>query len=248
MKKILILINLLLLSLIIATPTLAITPPPSSSIFTTSIVDVGLNYEHISFTVDTGYGLTGLPINGFWNYADNVDDGLVDYYIWFIVQDANNPFKLYIADVEQTLSSPMYVVRFNYNANIAHSYLAIQAVDGNEVLFSTAYSNVNSTYEIKRPKMSNEDYLNQLQDVYNNGYSDGYSDGYDISYDLGYDLGYNEGLSTDFGFNDVLEWVFMPFNILEKELAFGITFGHIALITVVFGIMGFLFSLKKGKQ
>lgn len=55
-------------------------------------------------------------------------------------------------------------------------------------------------------------------------------------------------VDSQFSFDTVLSWIFKPFDILDKQLAFGITFGHIALISVVFGIMGFLFSLKKGKK
>ena len=71
---------------------------------------------------------------------------------------------------------------------------------------------------------------------------------YENGYAVGYDVGYNDGASGAYTFSTVLSYIILPFEILEKELAFGITLGHIALIPIVIGLMGFLFSIKGGKK
>ena len=103
---------------------------------------------------------------------------------------------------------------------------------------------------------SNQGYINGYSDGENQGYINGYSDGEQFGYIDGYDIGvidgYNQGIAQrdnpELDFDDVLDWIFKPFDLFQKEIAFGITIGHFAIIPLVFGLVAFLFSLKKGKR
>lgn len=80
-------------------------------------------------------------------------------------------------------------------------------------------------------------------DIWSNGFDNyGMSDNTSYSYDLGL-----ENTSNDIDFDDVLHWVFMPFSILKLEVIGGITFGHFAFLSIMFGWITFLFKFKGGK-
>jgi hypothetical protein len=61
-----------------------------------------------------------------------------------------------------------------------------------------------------------------------------------------FDDGVVSAVNIDLSFEEILSWVFAPFQVFEIELASGITIGHFALVSLVIGLMGFLFTMKKG--
>ena len=89
---------------------------------------------------------------------------------------------------------------------------------------------------------------NDAKNIYDLDYQQWYDDGYQLGYNQGYGVGFDDGYDAELDFENILSWVFMPFTLLTREIAFGITIGHLVMIPIVFGLMGFLFSLKKGKK
>ncbi|MEM4395818.1 MAG: hypothetical protein QXW48_04485 [Thermoplasmata archaeon] len=104
-----------------------------------------------------------------------------------------------------------------------------------------------------------DNWLQMFYEYYENGYNHGFTDGAKVETEdiwsraedyfgpIYFQKGYDEA-ANGFGFNNVLGFILLPFDLLNKEIAYGVTIGHIALIPIIFGLIGFLFSIKKGKK
>lgn len=293
MKKILIIINMLLLFLIISTPTYAFTPAQVNPSLLDGVTITNNGIKTSLWQLDT---------SGYWYYdydgAASLDNGLFNLNYNVKIESTNsnyNQFEFY---------SPLsnIVIAFDISTtSVMGSYIEFEIMynsilDGYDIFIydtkngftpftyqvpSTTYLRVYDPYFVS----SNQEYLRyiKLVETFSDGYNKGYNQGILEAEYIGYDKGYHEGQQdyyngiyleddlgvlfpetesvafgngfsrgvlseTDFDFSQLLEYVFQPFQILNKTIAFDITFGHVALISIVFGLMGFLFSLKKGRK
>ena len=261
MKKIIILFAIIIaFMLYIITPTYAYTSPPNSANLSTTIIDVGLDKEHISFTKDNGdYGLSGLVIYGLYAYAESLDT--YDYYTWAVVQDESNPFKIYVSEVEQVTETPIYYVRLNYTGSSSTSYISFFDKAFNQ-LFTIVASNVNSTWTFERMKPV-DDVLQQITNAYNSGYDDGIDDAYEDAMYYYHENGFGSLDSTSFSFDagygeaelnlspisflGLISASGMLLNIIfTTEIFRGITIGLFILIPLLFALLGLFLRLRKG--
>lgn len=162
-----------------------------------------------------------------------------DYFYLYI--DTVNTVKQTVID---TFFSA-YHLSFTYDSFEEGFNLGFQrGVDYSyKTIYDNGFENVNGyidedsyIYETAYDLAYQTGYLMGLEDGEESGYTEGYLDGFDVGYD------------AELDFTNILDYVFKPFDILEKELAFGITIGAIAFIPIMFGVMTLLFSLKRGKK
>lgn len=261
MKKIIFLFAILIaFTFVIIKPTYAYTAPPNSVNLSTTIIDVGLDTEHISFTKNNGdYGLNGLVIYGLYAYADSLNS--FDYYTWSVQQNPNGIFKIYVSGVELSTDSPIYYVRLNYTGNISTSFIYFFDLAFN-ILYTTSCDNVNSTWTFERMKVS-DNIIKELNDAYNNGKADGIDKGFEDaknyyhqngfgsldSTSFSYDAGYAEASLnlSPISFLGLISAAGMLLNIIfTTEIFKGITIGLFVLIPVLFALLGLFLRLRKG--
>lgn len=173
------------------------------------------------------------------------------YFSFIITTDDTN---VYTQDyVLNQLAKAFYLSNRQMENILLENYFGQDYNDG----YNQGYDDAQDYFtNIVIPNEKNISY-NQARQEY--GYYDGvnwitanqrYNDGYDVGYDLGYDLGYNHGFNTS---NDDL-WpviwgsITAPFALFEINIFPGVTFGMIAMIPLVFGLIAFLFSLGGKKK
>lgn len=151
---------------------------------------------------------------------------------------ASSSYVLLI-DAQGTILLQRYMNTFSSNTSIRREVSMITEYDigYNAGVHSTLAKNI---WEQNGYKQGQEDYYNGVS---NYDYFDLYPMSESVAFQQGFDLGY----ANEFGFDSLIEYIFKPFELFEKEIAFDITIGHVAMISIVIGLMGFLFSIK-GKR
>lgn len=145
-------------------------------------------------------------------------------------------------------SSPAY---FNFGQLLVSGYRLIQLAGENhemaEIMYNAGYSVGYDAGQIKGYNAGHDEgYYEGYDFAKNKFFKEGFDDGYFKGHNAGYLEGINEGEGNS-TWGLIWSAFLSVFSILTIEVFPGITLGMFALIPLVFGLIGFLFSLgKKG--
>jgi hypothetical protein len=139
--------------------------------------------------------------------------------------------------------------------SVINAHISLSTVPELETLFDVLDANTSKAYQEgyeegyeEGEKNGYDNGVGETQegialDIFNNGIE---GHGYDKELSSDYLTGKNSVI-TDINFDDILDWVFKPFEILEIKVFGNITFGHFAFVSIMFGLMTFLFRFRGGK-